>query len=864
MGPLAKLACLAELNLNSCYRVSDLGPLAKLDRLTELNLGGCYGVSDLGPLANLARLTTLDFRYCDRVSDLGPLANLARLTTLDLHVGERVSDLGPLANLARLTTLDLSNCDRVSDLGPLANLARLTTLNLSSCYGVSDLGPLANLARLTTLDLSNCDRVSDLGPLAKLPRLTTLRLNSTGATSFGRLHDTLPELKNLYLYGTRFHDVHPSVCGERSSDNCLESVRQYLDACGPDAKPDAEIRLFVLGNGGAGKSYFVRRLQGKTFDGIEREKLRSTHGVQITTYRTPHKDWGLPHPVRLGIWDFGGQDIYHSTHALFLREPAVYALLFSHTTENDEIVREGGFEMQNRRLSYWFAYLRQEAGSSGTVHSPVLLVQSRDDEAPAWEEPNAAPPARQFPQVSRIIRASSKAPYGLDHFLFTLKCAVEKLLRDHPQPPLPASWVKVRDAVRVRPGKKKQPTLTQEEFQTICKRHGCEANAVVLRDALHQMGVVFYRDGIFGDRIVVDQAWVLEKVYAIFDRTKGEAFRQEVSDKRRRFRRSDLERFFWPKEEESQTDQRTYLSFMEQCGICFRADPEGQASYPYDGLYIAPDLLPRWEDGPLTQYAWWPRPPDAGVTVPYTVLHDGIARGFLSSIGRVAGDRAEYWRYGCWLRDAATKSEALVRTQGNAIRLEARDGDAAKLLETLVKMLAKVPCGQPLRVVWDDRGPNAVAPERPGGGKPEERLKPERPPPEEGGLVRLGVAHRHLCELLGFYLIGCGLLGKRYKSVNKVFGYLEELSASQCPEDLHGFHKSTLWKYVGVLETKVFTQYFRVKQVTLLDRGENDGSPGGVPAVLTDDGRRAWKATRAFLQAEGKLPHWPEPLDEFV
>jgi internalin A len=30
---------------------------------------------------------------------------------------------------------------------------------------------------------------------------------------------------------------------------------------------------------------------------------------------------------RLQIWDFGGQDIYHGTHALFMRTRAVFPLV---------------------------------------------------------------------------------------------------------------------------------------------------------------------------------------------------------------------------------------------------------------------------------------------------------------------------------------------------------------------------------------------------------------------------------------------------------------------------------------------------------------------------------------------------------
>ena len=47
---------------------------------------------------------------------------------------------------------------------------------------------------------------------------------------------------------------------------------------------------------------------------------------------------------------------------------------------------------------------------------------------------------------------------------------------------------------------------------------GCSAE--LLLDYLHHAGIVFYREGLFDDRIVLDQAWALEAVYAVFHREK--------------------------------------------------------------------------------------------------------------------------------------------------------------------------------------------------------------------------------------------------------------------------------------------------------------------------------------------------------
>ena len=65
------------------------------------------------------------------------------------------------------------------------------------------------------------------------------------------------------------------------------------------------------------------------------------------------------------------------------------------------------------------------------------------------------------------------------------------------------------------------------------------ANALL--DFLHQNGAVFYRPGLFGDRIVLDQNWALEAIYALFDRKKILPLLRGYG----RFSRADLEALVW-------------------------------------------------------------------------------------------------------------------------------------------------------------------------------------------------------------------------------------------------------------------------------------------------------------------------------
>src|SRR5690349_5979289 len=62
--------------------------------------------------------------------------------------------------------------------------------------------------------------------------------------------------------------------------------------------------------------------------------LRCPRESTLFPYTTLFRS-GLAHPARLNLWDFGGQDVYHGSHALFLQGHAVFLLLWCPALESD-------------------------------------------------------------------------------------------------------------------------------------------------------------------------------------------------------------------------------------------------------------------------------------------------------------------------------------------------------------------------------------------------------------------------------------------------------------------------------------------------------------------------------------------------
>ena len=237
---------------------------------------------------------------------------------------------------------------------------------------------------------------------------------------------------------------------------------------------------------------------------------------------------------------------------------------------------------------------------------------------------------------------------------------------------------------------RKYRTLTQEYFHQLCTDAGGVSRPELLLDYLHHAGIVFYRKGLFDDRIVLDQAWALEAVYAVFHREK--CYRQ-LRQLRGRFTRTLLEALVW--RDYRIEEQELFLSLMMSCGICFvhrQGDREGKL----ETEYIAPDLLPdREEVAAEIEAMWAEHAPGGELVVDLPFLHPGVMRGIISRIGQEAGISALYWKYGVCLYEKTTRSRALIEqrlsnrptTWSGQIAVSTRGGQAVELLRRLQKWI---------------------------------------------------------------------------------------------------------------------------------------------------------------------------------
>jgi internalin A len=244
------------------------------------------------------------------------------------------------------------------------------------------------------------------------------------------------------------------------------------------------------------------------------------------------------------------------------------------------------------------------------------------------------------------------------------------------------------DAAR-SPAARQWRTITHDQFLQLCEEAGDVSSPEHLLSYLHNTGIVFHRQGLFDDRIILDQGWALEPIYAVFHREKSV---NKLQRQKGRFFRSDLAEWLWNEAGHSLAEQELFLSMMQSCGICFALRP-AQPDKKIETEYIAPDFLPkRSEIAQDLALKWDADLPTKSANFDYPLLHPGLMPAITSKIGSEAGLSADYWRGGLFAYETETGSRALIEEEQlegwqGRIRVSTQRGQAALLLKRLTALI---------------------------------------------------------------------------------------------------------------------------------------------------------------------------------
>ena len=714
--PVSGLKSLQQLYLSGCSQLTDVSGLSSLMGLQQLYLSGCSQLTDVSVLSSLTGLQQLNLSGNDQLTDVSVLSSLTGLQQLDLSGCSQLTDVGGLGTLTGLQQLDLSLCDQLVDVSELSNLTGLQKLSLVGCNKLSCVSSLGYLVKLQQLDLLYCSQLDDV---SEFQCLTELRwLNLYGATSLAVAPHQLPlvwwpHLENLN--SDRLLGAPAELASESEYDNCLPRIKAWRDDLFLGVAPNTDFKILILGNGRVGKTQICRRLKGEEFD----ESISSTHGISLGQTRLIEGDTEADPPepaVDLRFWDFGGQDVYLGTHALFLDDRAVYVIAWTPSHENTDEFEENGVPMRNRPLRYWLEYVRSLAGPN----APVIVVQTQCDRERDVSSAPPIPADHGFERL-RVADCSAKRGDGMARLMLELKSAARYQLERYGEVQLPANWVAVGDDLRRMRDEQGIRTLPRDAFERLCAEQHQTAVPGVVLEYLHRSGQVFWKEGVFGDQVVLDQAWALDGMYAVLHRDSALPL---IRQQHGRFTPQLLALLVW--QNRTDEERQLFLSMMKKCQTCFKIAED---------TYVAPALLPL-ENAVAGQIAglWQGAEAKAEVNLHYAFLHEGVLRALLCGIGSRAGVQAVYWRYGVCFYDQKAAGVVRIRSalpdpsgqDGGWMSVETTGANAAALAREVVGSIERINIGQKPEVKWMSGEPSETRrmPGDDNGQEPFARLTP--------------------------------------------------------------------------------------------------------------------------------------------
>lgn len=501
--------------------------------------------------------------------------------------------------------------------------------------------------------------------------LVALRLDDNQLSNFEVNPYNFGDLEYLNLQNNPFNENSLIQGYANNSENCLQAIIEYFDQKEVhDVGFDNECKVLLIGEGNVGKSCFVERLTEDNF----KEEWDSTHAIAIKQY-----------PIDkyiLNLWDFGGQDIYHSTHRLFMSSNALYLLFWDKVTEANEFTPclvEDGEERTYKvhKIPYWLNYTKSLGKGS-----PCIVVQTKTEKHGEADIPNKAKIRKQFKDIivprngfkSIESKDDNWEENGYEDLLTVIKRSVGKLKKGSQ---LLTNCIAIRQALRDAQQAKRK-LMPFEEYATIANQNDISNDGEInpmslLKTWLVRTGVVYYREGLMNNQIILNQGWAIEAIYKLFDRKQH--YYRLSRKKKGRITGKDLINIWSPTFDEH--EQKLFIDFMLSCELCFETTPEQKEEERYKTVelaersFIVPQLLTeerpdeQIEDFLEGRESWF-------VKYEHDFWHYGIMQSFIVRAKDLAKERA-IWQIGILLKDG--KSRALVEAVGeNVIVRVTRDG----------------------------------------------------------------------------------------------------------------------------------------------------------------------------------------------
>ena len=353
-------------------------------------------------------------------------------------------------------------------------------------------------------------------------------------------------------------------------ENPQKIFNYYFKIKTDETRPINEAKIVVIGEANVGKTCLINRL-------ILDEVLptSSTHGIEIRQW----EDVEIKNEnVRLNVWDFGGQELMHSTHQFFFTTRTIYILVIN-ARENED----------NNKVEEWLKRVESFGGNS-----PVIIVGNKVDENDrnvssaeiGYFDINRRALLDKYPNIREfygvcsddreIKDAAKRQKYGelFDEFRNEVLKEIGEL--EGLSQPFPADWYAVKESLEEMQ-EENVPFISYNKYLNKCfeKEVKDETSQQTIVEFLNQVGTVIYFKDL-PDTMVFNPEWITRGVYAIVDnpgivKNKGELEISQLND--------ILNRKEYPP-----AKHKYILDIMRKFELCVDIER--------DRKFLIPDLLP--------------------------------------------------------------------------------------------------------------------------------------------------------------------------------------------------------------------------------------------------------------------------------
>ena len=461
----------------------------------------------------------------------------------------RIQELPPeIKRLTKLTKLEMSHNLLKKLPKEIGELIELETLDLGNNYLESIPKEIGNLTYLTTLLLNNNNLKSIPNEIGRATLIYDLILHSNQLKSIPLEIKKLKNLSCLQI-DRNYLQIPPEIVEDYKNP---KKIIDYFFSLEGKKQPLHEAKMLLVGQGSVGKTCLRERLIRNKYDPTRNK----TDGIDI-------ESWNIEvgnRDIQVNVWDFGGQEIMHSTHQFFLTLRSLYLLVID-TTQGEE----------ENRLEHWLKIIQSFAKDS-----PVIIVGNKADQHPLDIDRRGL--QQKYPQIKAFIEASCQDSIGIEELEIAVKHEIGKL--KHVDDELPLPWFNIKTKLE----ELDKDYIPYGQYESLCEAEGItdEDKQSILIRLLHDLGIVlnFRDDPRLEDTHVLNPEWVTNGVYKILNN------HQLIVDCK-----GILDRTMLPKI----LDRRRYpknkylfiIDMMRKFELCFDIEADKQ--------FLIPDILPKEE-----------------------------------------------------------------------------------------------------------------------------------------------------------------------------------------------------------------------------------------------------------------------------